>query len=161
MTPPGWSIAVNPYNHGMHRASATITIYWLVLATAWLTCLPGCNPSGMRREHLVSPYPLDRARAAVQLAEAGDALAVDLLIELLNDRDRGVRMYTILALERLCGQTYGYKYYDREPRRAAAVARWRQARQRGEVTVTARSARPHTKAAVAAAGANREEESSP
>lgn len=144
----------------MHRASATATVYWLVLATAWLTCLPGCNPSGMRREHLVSPYPLDRARAAVELAEAGDAQAIDLLIELLNDRDRGVRMYAILALERLCGETYGYKYYNPEPQRAAAVARWRQARQRGEVTVQAQSARPHTGAAVAAAGANRKEESS-
>jgi HEAT repeat protein len=156
--PPGWSIVAKPYNHGMHRASATTAVCWLLLATAWLACLPGCNSSGIRREHLASPYPLDRARAAVELAEAGDAQAIDLLIELLNDRDRGVRMYTILALERLCGETYGYKYYDPEPQRAAAVARWRQARQRGEVTVRARSARPHTTAAVAAAGANREEE---
>ena len=76
----------------------------------------------------------------MQIAEAGDAEAVDLLIELLNDQDRGVRMYTILALERLCGQTYGYHYYDPERKRAAAIARWREARRRGDVTV--RSRRP-------------------
>jgi hypothetical protein len=104
---------------------------------AALTLSPGCDHSSARRQKLASPYPLDRVEAAVQLAEAGDTGAVDRLIELLDDRDRGVRMYTILALERLCGRTYGYRYYDPEPVRAAAIARWRAARQRGEVTVQA------------------------
>jgi len=99
----------------------------------------GCGAAA-KRDQLASPYPLDRARAAVHLAEAGDSGAVDLLVELLNDHDRGVRMYSILALERLCGDTYGYRYYDPEPRRAAAVARWRQARQGGQVAL--RSAVP-------------------
>jgi len=126
----------------MLRASLTATVCWLGVATVGLTCSAGCSSSGARRQQLVSPYPLDRVRAAVQLAEAGDAQAVDLLIELLDDRDQGVRMYAILALERLCGRTYEYRYYDPEPLRAAAIARWHEARQRGEVSVQTRSSRP-------------------
>jgi HEAT repeat protein len=142
----------------MDRTDAIATVCWLALAAASLTCLPACDSPGTRRERLVSPYPPDRARAAVQLAEAGDTQAVDLLIDLLEDRDRAVRMYTILALERLCGETYGYKYYDPEPQRAAAVARWRQARQRGEVTVRAHPTRPGAPEASPAAGMNGKEE---
>jgi HEAT repeat protein len=84
---------------------------------------------------LTSAYPLDRVRAVVRSAEAGDADAVDLLIELLDDADRGVRMYSILALERLCGENYGYSYYAPEAERAAAIARWRAARQHNQVSV--------------------------
>jgi HEAT repeat protein len=126
----------------MVGVSASAAIGWLTLSAASIASLTGCGSSAMQREHLVSPYPPDRARAAVQLAEAGDAEAIDLLIELLTDQDRGVRMYTILALERLCGETYGYNYYDAEPQRAAAVARWREARQGGEVTLRGHAQRP-------------------
>jgi hypothetical protein len=135
-------IATIPYNPDMLRAGLTAAVCWLGVALVGMACSSGCNTPGARRQQLVSPYPLDRVRAAVELAEAGDAQAVDLLIELLEDRDRGVRMYAILALERLCGKTFGYKYYDSEPRRAAAVARWREARRQGEVTLQNRSRQP-------------------
>ncbi len=142
-------------------ANLTTTVCWLGVATVGLTCSAGCNSSGAQRQQLVSPYPLDRVRAAVQLAEAGDAQAVDLLIELLDDRDRGVRMYAILALERLCGKTYEYKYYDPEPLRAAAIARWREARQRGDVTLRSRAPQPAGRSASAATGRDANEEQSP
>ena len=134
------------------KGAMLITGGLMLVGTALV--LTGCSRSTqMRREHLSSPFPLDRARAAVQLAEAGDSLAVDLLIDLLEDQDRGVRMYTILALERLCGETYGYRYFDPEPTRAAAVKRWREARQRGEVKVLARSSAPEASRPTRAAGA--------
>lgn len=148
------------YNHGMHRARAIATVCWLGLTVVGLVCLPGCNQSAKRRQ-LTSPYPLDRVRAAVQLAEAGDTQAVDLLIELLADRDRGVRLYTILALERLCGETYGYNYYDSELLRAAAIARWREARQRGEVAVRAYSPPPNGQSLDTATGFDGSEARSP
>lgn len=143
----------------MPRLNSSVAISWLGLAAVSLTCAAGCN-SAAKREQLVSPYPLDRARAAVHLAEAGDTEAVDLLIELLNDQDRGVRMYSILALERLCGETYEYRYYDPEPRRAAAVARWRDARRRGAVSVTNRVRRPEARAASRPLEAEGDEEQS-
>lgn len=138
-TPGSWSPVIILYNRNMRDARVPAIILQLGLTVAGLAYLGGCSSSAAKRQQLRSPYPLDRARAAVQLAESGDKEAVDLLIELLNDYDRGVRMYTILALERLCGETYGYDYYGPEPERAAAVARWREARQRGEVTVRPRS----------------------
>ena len=104
-----------------------------VCLAALLLAQAGCRSTQVDRDHLRSPYPLDRARAAVQAAENGDGQAVDLLIDLLEDDDSGVRFYSIMALRRLCGQTYGYQYYGSEPERTAAVVRWREARQRGEV----------------------------
>lgn len=117
-----------------------------VVATA-LAAIVGCASS--RNTQLTSSYPLDRVQAAVRAADAGDSEAVDRLVTLLEDNDSAVRMYAIRALERLCGQTYGYRYYAAELERAEAVARWRTARQRGEVTVRASSAAPSVKDASA------------
>src|SRR5262245_18940606 len=58
--------------------------------------LIGCNASVVQRQRLESDYPLDRARAAVALAEAGDTNAVQKLVDLLEDDDRAVRLYAIL-----------------------------------------------------------------
>jgi HEAT repeat protein len=145
----------------MLRADLTAAVCWLGVATVALACSSGCHTSGAGREQLVSPYPLDRVQAAVQLAEAGDAQAVDQLIVLLEDRDRGVRMYAILALERLCGETYEYRYYDPEPLRAAAIARWREARRGGEVRLQNRTRQPNEKNVSAATGGNANDEQSP
>lgn len=71
----------------------------------------------------------------VRVAERRDVKAVHKIVNLLDDRDPAVRMYAILALERLCGTNRGYHYYANEAARAAAVARWREALQRGEVEV--------------------------
>ena len=100
-----------------------------------LAGLAGCRSASNRREQLASSNPLDQVTAAVRLAEAGDAQAVHRLVSLLEDRDRAVRMYAILALERLCGQDYGYHYYGPAAERTAAVRRWRAALRRGEVSV--------------------------
>ena len=97
----------------------------------------GCRSGAAQRRHLSSPNPLERAKAVVQLAETGDRVAVHKLVELLEDPDRAVRMYTILALTRLCGRDYGYKYYKPEAERAAAVRRWRAALRNGEIVVRA------------------------
>jgi len=95
--------------------------------------MTACYSTAPQRQQLTSSNPLDKVLGAVWLAEAGDAQAVHSLVALLEDHDRTVRMYAILALERLCGQTYGYKYYEPEAQRAAAAARWREALRRGEV----------------------------
>jgi HEAT repeat protein len=93
-----------------------------------------CQSPSSQRQQLSSTNPLDQVRAAVWLADAGDKDAVARLVGLLEDRDETVRMYAILALERLCGQTHGYKYYAPDAERAVAVARWREALRKGEVT---------------------------
>lgn len=159
--PDGWLLATIPYNRGMHCVNVSATILRPGLALIGMVWLFGCQSSGTSRDQITSPYPLDRARAAVACAEAGDAEAVDLLIELLDDHDRGVRMYTILALERLCGEDYGYRYYHPDPERAAAIARWRQARQHGEVTVQTSSPQTDGQSATTASASDGSEEATP
>ncbi len=107
---------------------------------AGLLCLlPACRSSAAAR--LSAADPSERAAAIVALADSGDAGAVHKLVDLLDDRDRGVRMYANLALLRLCGRDMGYRYYDPEPQRAEAVRRWRNALRDGEVTLLSRAAR--------------------
>jgi HEAT repeat protein len=101
--------------------------------------LAGCHQSAVAR--LSALDPSERAAAIVSLADAGDASAVHKLVDLLEDRDLGVRMYANLALVRLCGTDYGYHYYDPEPVRGRAVDRWRDALRDGQVTVLPPAAR--------------------
>jgi len=159
--PRGWSPVTILYNHGMRRVSVSAIILRLGVVLVGMVWLFGCHSSRTDRGQITSPYPLDRVRAAVRCAEAGDPDAVDLLIELLDDSDRGVRMYSILALKRLCGTDHGYRYYAPEPERAAAIKRWRQARQRGEVSVRAPAQRSAGHSASAAPLAEASGETSP
>ncbi|MFH1748093.1 MAG: hypothetical protein ABIG44_13740 [Planctomycetota bacterium] len=96
----------------------------------------GCQSTSSRHARLQSLNPLDQVAASVQLAEAGDATAVHRLVTLLESQDGTVRMYAILALQRLCGQTHGYVYYQPLDNRTKAVQRWREALRAGRVTVT-------------------------
>jgi HEAT repeat protein len=108
----------------------------------------GCASGATNREQLRSPNAFERAAAAVRSAEAGDAGAVHTLVDLLEDRDGGVRLYAIGALERLTGQTYEYQHFASESQRQAAVERWRDALRRGEVrlnrTASTRSQAPNS-----------------
>lgn len=98
----------------------------------------GCRST----DGLQSSNPYERAAAAVQRAEQHDLTAVHQLVTLLEDRDPAVRLYSVNALERLCGTRYGYVYYDPPKRRAEAVARWRAALAAGEVSIAGHAPQP-------------------
>lgn len=100
-----------------------------------LCLLPGCGRTAQPRGGLGSPNPLDRAESVVEAAEARDHNAIHALVDLLDDPDPAVRMYAQLALQRLCGRDYGYRYYHDEARRAVAVQRWRDALRDGKVSI--------------------------
>lgn len=117
------------------RKARALSVTLTILAVPLV--LPACSPGARARAEAQSLYPLDRARAAVQLAEAGDCRGVDVLINLLDDDCDAVRMYAAVALERLCGRSFGYRYYDPPAKREQAIARWRLARQRGELHLSA------------------------
>jgi HEAT repeat protein len=135
----------------------------MILRSLGLTALVSLGFGGcaapQNRAGITSSYPLDRVRAAVACAEAGDARAIDLLIEALNDNDRAVRMYSIIALKRLCGEDYGYRFYASDGERDEAIARWRQARGRGEIILQAPPRTPS--AAVSDATPTAEKEGAP
>ncbi len=126
---------------------------WSVLAGAavgglvTLCGLVGCDAAAAQRRELGSGNPLDRARGVVHVSEGHDAKAVHKLVDLLEDQDAAVRMYAILALQRLCGRDYGYHYYENESIRETAVERWRAALRSGELAVQPRGKAPAESAA--------------
>jgi HEAT repeat protein len=63
--------------------------------------------------------------AIKEAAEQSDADAIPQLVAALEDDDAAVRFYAIEALRRLTGQTFDYHFYDDEPDRQPAVARWK------------------------------------
>ena len=117
----------------MHRQGQTARAGVLGLAVGLSCWAAGCGGAAPRRE-LASGNPLDRARGIVKVSERGDLAAVHKLVDLLEDPDAAVRMYAILALRHLCGQDYGFHYYDCAADRAQAILRWRDALRNGELT---------------------------
>jgi len=69
--------------------------------------------------------PEERILAARHAAEIGDREAVPLLVDRLEDDDAAVRMFAILALEKLNGTRLGYDYAADGLERARAAERWR------------------------------------
>jgi HEAT repeat protein len=54
-----------------------------------------------------------------------DLSAVPQMIKDLESDDPAVRLYASYALEELTKQSFGYRYYDDEDQREAAIGRWR------------------------------------
>lgn len=132
----GWQSRLQRLSRSRVHCLSKRRLRWVSLAlAAGLFGACACQSTATPRQKLESPYPLDRVTASVTLAERGDVQAVHQLVKLLEDRNSTVRMYAALALKRLTGETYGYEYYAPATERAAAVTRWQEALQRGEVTV--------------------------
>jgi len=97
------------------------------LAATLLIGLAGCaqRPYRTLAEGLQSENPADRISATIQAADTGDHDVLPLLVDQLDDPDADVRLYAILSLRKLTGQTLGYRFYAEPAERAEAVARWR------------------------------------
>lgn len=101
-------------------------------AVAWAGMLAvlalGCTGGGTRRSlatALQSGNASERIRASVQAGRQRDMRAVPLLVERLEDSSADVRLFAIRALEKITGQTLGYRYFAPPAERAEAVRRWR------------------------------------
>ena len=73
----------------------------------------------------MSKDPGERAAAIKHAAEIQDGSVIHILIDRLEDQDEAVRLFAILALEKLTGQRHGYNYHASEVERFRAVQRWR------------------------------------
>ncbi len=102
-----------------------IVAMWPVLA---MGCNLGRSPYGASFE---SPDPSDRIAAVRQAGNSEDQSAVPALVDRLEDEDSGVRLYAILALERIVGTRMGYDYANSDAERVRAVYRWREFVRRG------------------------------
>jgi hypothetical protein len=96
----------------------------MVLVGVWP--LAGCRLGRAKQGvNLSSPDPNDRAKAVIIVGQSGEASAVPLLVDRLEDEDEAVRFYAIQALVKIAGTDRGYRYYEPFWQRARAVRRWR------------------------------------
>lgn len=86
--------------------------------------LSGCAQLTWRQQ-LQSEDPLRRIDGAIAAARAQDRSALPLLVDRLQDDDVAVRMYAIMALEKIEGTSLGYKFWAGEVDRARMSHRWR------------------------------------
>lgn len=106
------------------------TIRCLQLAVAsWIgaaVLVSGCGPPKTAYPAaLNSERPDERIAAIRHAGETRDRSVTGILIDRLEDDDEAVRLFAILALERLTGTRLGYDYHGPELERRRAVERWR------------------------------------
>ena len=95
----------------------------LIVATCGVC---SCARSGGDLSALTSDNLDARLRAIAQAGRDRDERALYYLVAALDDDQSDVRLFAILALERITGTTLGYVYYADRPQRQAAVQRWQQ-----------------------------------
>jgi hypothetical protein len=120
----GWSH--DGYAVAVHR---WISIRLCLVAA--IGALPACGPSATDGG-FDSANPAAKMYAIEQAARNGDRSATRALIEQLDSDDPAVRMLAISTLQRLTGQTYGYRHYDDRLARRQAIAQWVTAYESGE-----------------------------
>ena len=74
---------------------------------------------------LESEDPGVRIQTIRTAGDRKDRSVMPMLVRRLEDEDEAVRMFAIIALEKITGTRLGYNYADPEPPRARAVKRWR------------------------------------
>lgn len=95
-----------------------------IAAIAPLGCRPARSEPSVY-DRLQSDNPSVRIEAITQAGRQSDRRAVPLLVDRLADDDADVRLFAQLALEKITGQTFGYRYFELPAERSAAVERWR------------------------------------
>jgi hypothetical protein len=103
--------------------------------------LTACGPSALEGGY-DSANPAAKMYAIERSAEVAAAADVPRIVEQLDSDDPAVRLMAIAALERLTGQTHGYRHYDPPDLRREAVARWTAALRPPEAAVPASEAQP-------------------
>ncbi|MFH1419118.1 MAG: HEAT repeat domain-containing protein [Planctomycetota bacterium] len=93
--------------------------------------IAGCGPRPYRAD-IQSESVHERILGVRAAAEAKDADSVPLLVDRLEDEDDAVRFFSILALEKITGQRFGYDYASPAQQRAGSVERWRAYVRQGE-----------------------------
>lgn len=98
--------------------------YALFIAAALLST-GGCSAPVTSRD-VTSYDPRRRALAIRMIANSNDKSQIPRLVERLEDNDQAVRMFAILALERMTGRQSDYKYYLPPTAQPAAIEEWRE-----------------------------------
>lgn len=94
----------------------------------WLICACGscAAPATDLYSRLQDQDPGVRSAAVVEAGNRKDPNAATYLVDRLGDSETEVRFFAALALEKITGQTMGYRYYEPSDRREEAIGRWRE-----------------------------------
>ncbi len=99
---------------------------FLLSAGFGLVVWSGCaNQADVLTRQLESKDPAERIRAIHAVGEQQIEALLPALVNRLDDADVAVRLYAIVALEKLTGTRLGYDYAAGSDRRREAVASWR------------------------------------
>jgi HEAT repeat protein len=93
-------------------------------------CGPSANSGGFD-----SAVPAAKIAAIHDAQQKNDPADIKRLVEQLDSDDPAVRLAAISTLQRLTGQTLGYRHFDPPAQRDAAVQRWVEAVKAGSVTI--------------------------
>jgi hypothetical protein len=95
-----------------------------IIALASVGCVVGCSePTGPRV--VANPDLSVKIPSIKEGARTRDRSEINAMIDQLDSDDPAVRFYAVEGLRRATNQTLGYRYYDDEEQRKAAVARWK------------------------------------
>jgi hypothetical protein len=117
-------LAALPLAEGRQRgilfpAMTAARIAALFLLPALAACGPSATAGGFD-----SANPAGKLYAIEQAARTQDRAAIPRIIEQLASDDPAVRAVAIATLQKLTGETYGYRDYDPPSQRQAAIDRW-------------------------------------
>ena len=92
----------------------------------WVVVPLGGEPmlSGDYVKRISSAKPDVASKAMNEAAAAQSRRAIEPLVKRLYDEDPAIRMSAIRALEDITGETIGYRSYESEVKRVAAIKRW-------------------------------------
>jgi hypothetical protein len=123
------------------KTVAQVAFASLALVVGFAAC--GCSaPRPDLYHRFQDEDPSVRAGAAVEAGRLKDPNAAPYLVDRLSDTESEVRFFAALALEKITGQTMGYRYYESSDRREEAIARWREWLKTNAATQPATQGRP-------------------
>ncbi len=98
---------------------------WL-LCVCWTVVPSGCGwlGSGDYVKNISSVQPEVASKAMNTAAQKKSRLAIVPLVKRLYDEDPAIRLSAIKALHRITGEDMGYRSYEPEVKRVAAIKRW-------------------------------------
>jgi hypothetical protein len=108
---------------------STYRINYLWLAAVIIIIVVGCSSPLDRKPQLSdldNPNPMIKIMAIKWAGDNKLSSAVPQLVDLLQDEDRSVRLYSICSLRRITGTDCGYDYKAAAHVRAVAIKCWRQ-----------------------------------
>lgn len=106
--------------------------FWSAILILSIPTFVGCAPPPVSEGGFDAADPASKSYAIERAAADRDRARIPQLVEQLRSDDPLVRMMAIETLERLTGRTMGYRHFDPEAARAAAIRRWVAAVESGE-----------------------------